>query len=54
MQESAFINAIIVFIKVSIVLVFIALGWGFINEANYTPFMIPETMPGHEAWNRHG
>jgi APA family basic amino acid/polyamine antiporter len=34
--------------------VFIALGWGFINEANYTPFMIPETMPGHEAWNRHG
>ncbi len=54
MQESAFINAIIVFIKVSIVLVFIALGWGFINEANYTPFMIPETIPGHEAWNRHG
>ena len=54
MQESAFVNSIIVFIKVSIVLIFIALGWGFINEANYTPFTIPETIPGHEAWNRHG
>jgi APA family basic amino acid/polyamine antiporter len=54
MQESAMINAVIVFIKVSIVLIFIALGWGFINEANYSPFMIPEGMTGHEGWNRHG
>ena len=54
MQESAFINAIIVFIKVGIVLVFIALGWSYINETNYTPFVIPENTPGHEAWNRHG
>jgi basic amino acid/polyamine antiporter, APA family len=54
MQESATINAVIVFIKVSIVLIFIALGWQFINDANYTPFMIPETIPGHEAWNKHG
>lgn len=54
MQESAMINAIIVFVKVTIVLIFIVLGWQFINESNYTPFMIPETMPGHEAWNRHG
>ena len=54
MQESAMINSIIVFVKVTIVLIFIVLGWQFINEANYTPFMIPETMPGHEAWNRHG
>ena len=53
-KESANLNAIIVFIKVAIVLLFIALGWGFINEANYTPFMIPETMPGHEDWNTHG
>ena len=53
-QESATLNAIIVFIKVSIVLVFIVIGWGFINEANYTPFTIPGTLPGHEAWNRHG
>lgn len=52
-QESASLNAIIVFIKVAIVLIFIALGWGFINDANYTPFTIPEGE-GHTAWNRHG
>lgn len=53
-QESAVLNAIIVFVKVSIVLLVIAIGWGFINEANYTPFTIPETTAGHEAWNKHG
>ena len=53
-KESATLNAVIVFVKVAIVLLFIALGWGFINDANYTPFMIPEGTPGHEAWNRHG
>jgi APA family basic amino acid/polyamine antiporter len=41
-QESAWVNAIIVFIKVAIVLLFIALGWQFINPANHTPYMIPE------------
>lgn len=41
-QQSAFVNAIIVFIKVAIVLVFIALGWSYINPANHTPYMIPE------------
>src|ERR1051326_7707284 len=41
-QESAFVNAIIVFLKVAIVLVFIAVGWKFINPANHTPYMIPE------------
>lgn len=54
MQESAMVNAVIVFVKVAIVLVFIALGWQFINEANYSPFVIPDSMPGHEAWNKHG
>lgn len=53
-KESATINTIIVFLKVSIVLIFIAVGWGFINDANYTPFTIPDGMPGHEGWNRHG
>jgi APA family basic amino acid/polyamine antiporter len=52
-QESAIVNSIIVVVKVSIVLLFIALGWGFINDANYTPFTIPE-QAGHELWNRHG
>ena len=40
-RESAFINGIIVVIKVAIVLLVIAIGWGFINPANHTPF-IPE------------
>ncbi len=53
-QESAFINAIIVFIKVAIVLVFIAIGWGFINPANHTPYLIPEGLAGHEGVFKHG
>jgi len=40
-QESAFVNSIIVVTKVAIVLMVIAIGWGFINPANHTPF-IPE------------
>jgi basic amino acid/polyamine antiporter, APA family len=38
-QESAFVNSIIVVIKVAIVLLVIAIGWGFINPANHTPFI---------------
>jgi basic amino acid/polyamine antiporter, APA family len=49
-QESAFVNAIIVFIKVFIVLVFIAIGWGYISPANHTPYMIPEGTPGHTGF----
>jgi APA family basic amino acid/polyamine antiporter len=40
-QESAIVNSIIVFIKVSIVLVFIAVGWHFIEPANHSPYLIP-------------
>jgi APA family basic amino acid/polyamine antiporter len=40
-KESALVNGVIVVIKVSIVLMVIAIGWGFINPANHTPF-IPE------------
>src|SRR5205807_1693040 len=39
-KESAFVNGLIVVLKVSIVLLFIGIGWGFINPANHTP-MIP-------------
>lgn len=42
-QESATVNTIIVILKVSIVLVFIAVGWGFIHAANHTPYMIPKS-----------
>jgi APA family basic amino acid/polyamine antiporter len=40
-KESAKFNAIIVILKVAVVLVFVILGWGFINADNYTPY-IPE------------
>ncbi len=40
-QESAIVNSVIVIIKVSIVLLFIALGWQYINPANHHPYMIP-------------
>jgi basic amino acid/polyamine antiporter, APA family len=39
-KESAFLNGIIVIVKVSIVLLVIGLGWAYINPANHTP-MIP-------------
>jgi len=39
-RESAFVNNLIVVTKVSIVLMVIVFGWGFINPANHTP-MIP-------------
>jgi APA family basic amino acid/polyamine antiporter len=49
-QESAMVNAIIVFIKVAIVILFIAIGWQFINGANHEPYMIPEgTKPVTDA-----
>ncbi len=38
-QESAFVNGIIVITKVSIVILIIVLGWGFINPANHTPYI---------------
>ena len=53
-QESAMVNAIIVFVKVAIVLIFIVVGWKFINPANHTPYLIPEGTPGHEGIFKHG
>ncbi|MFN5170099.1 MAG: amino acid permease [Cyclobacteriaceae bacterium] len=53
-QESAIVNAVIVFIKVAIVLVFIVIGWQFINPANHTPFFIPEGTPGHDSFREWG
>src|ERR1041385_2352505 len=53
-QESAIVNGIIVFLKVAIVLVFIAVGWGFINSGNHTPYMIPDGIKDHEGFFKHG
>jgi len=46
-KDSSAVNNILVIVKVAVVLVFIALGWGFINPANHTPF-IPVNL-GEEA-----
>ena len=40
-KESAFVNNIIVVTKMSIVVMVIIIGWGFMNPANHTPY-IPE------------
>ncbi len=53
-KESAFVNAIIVALKVTVVRVFIFLGWKYINNSNYDPYMIPATEPGHEGFFNHG
>ena len=44
-EESATVNSVIVFVKVAIVLVFIAVGWHFINPANHSPYVIPADAP---------
>jgi basic amino acid/polyamine antiporter, APA family len=38
-QESAFVNGLIVITKVTIVIMVIVVGWGFINPANHTPYI---------------
>lgn len=64
-QESAMVNAIIVFIKVAIVILFIAIGWQFIKPENHTPYLIPEgtaavkdqagkIIADYSGWNKHG
>jgi APA family basic amino acid/polyamine antiporter len=42
-KESAFVNGIIVALKVTVVLVFIFLGWKYINTANYNPYIPDNT-----------
>ncbi|MEJ5052961.1 amino acid permease [Sphingobacterium sp. MYb382] len=38
-KESSRLNNILVILKVSVVIIFIALGWSFIESANHTPFI---------------
>ncbi|WP_316793621.1 amino acid permease [Pedobacter frigoris] len=53
-SESAFINGLIVAIKVVIVFIFILLGWKYINSDNYSPYFIPADKAGHESVFTHG
>ncbi len=42
-KESARTNGIIVVIKLAVVLVFVGIGWMYINKANYTPYIPANT-----------
>ncbi|HEY9361714.1 MAG TPA: amino acid permease [Chitinophagaceae bacterium] len=42
-SESAKVNFIIVLLKVSVVLIFIILGWRYISESNYNPYIPDNT-----------
>ncbi len=66
-EESATLNGILVALKVTVVLIFIAVGWQFINGANHEPYFIPadaanfpnpakpgEFLTSYQAWNHHG
>jgi L-asparagine transporter-like permease len=51
-QESATVNSIIVALKVTVVLIFIALGFAYINPANYVPYIPANTGEfGHFGWS---
>lgn len=49
-QESAFVNNIIVILKVAIVVAIIVFGWQFINGANHVPYIpAPEKYVDHNG-----
>jgi APA family basic amino acid/polyamine antiporter len=51
-KESAFMNGLLVALKVAVVLVFITVGWHYVNPENYTPY-IPQNEGtwGHFGWS---
>ncbi len=42
-EESATVNGVIVGLKVAVVIIFIVLGWKYINESNYVPYIPDNT-----------
>lgn len=53
-QESAFVNGLIVITKVSIVVLIIILGWGFVNSANQVPYIPEPTIyTDHQGVDHH-
>lgn len=51
-KESAFMNDLLVALKVTVVLVFIAVGWSYIDQQNYTPYIPKNTGEwGHYGWS---
>ena len=51
-RESASANAIIVFIKVAVILLFIGFGWQYVHTSNWHPFIPPATSDhfGEFGW----
>jgi basic amino acid/polyamine antiporter, APA family len=52
-SESASVNAVIVGVKVTIVIIIIAIGWHFISPANHTPFVLAQDS-SHMSYFKHG
>jgi APA family basic amino acid/polyamine antiporter len=50
-SESATFNNIVVVIKVTVVLLFIAFGLAYINADNWAPFVPPAEGPGKYGWD---
>ncbi|QWP75852.1 amino acid permease [Lysobacter sp. K5869] len=49
--QSAFINSIIVAIKLVVILLFLAFAIRYINPGNWTPFIPPNEGPGQFGWS---
>src|SRR5881628_1629647 len=50
-SESATFNDFVVIIKLTVVLLFIAFGIGYINKENWEPFIPPPVGPGKYGWD---
>jgi len=51
-QESATVNSIVVVLKVSVVIVFVLVGWNYMKPANHVPFIPPNTgVFGEFGWS---
>lgn len=51
-KESSSLNNLLVIIKISVIILFVVLGWSFIDKANYTPFIPKNTGEfGHFGWS---
>ncbi|MCU1232427.1 MAG: amino acid permease [Candidatus Solibacter sp.] len=51
-RESAGVNSVIVVLKVAVILVFVAIGWSYMQPANHTPLIPPnEGQFGRFGWS---
>lgn len=50
-SESAKVNNIIVFIKLAVVVLFVAIGFFYVDPANWQPFIPENTGPGEYGWD---